>query len=75
MISISIIIVNYNLSREVELCIDSILNVGLNSIREIIVIDNNSTEDDRGILFSKYSSLKGKNFFTLLKREQRFWIW
>ena len=72
MISISIIIVNYNLSREVELCIDSILNVGLNSIREIIVIDNNSTEDDRGILFSKYSSLKEKIFLHYLKENNGF---
>jgi GT2 family glycosyltransferase len=70
--SISIIIVNYNLSREVELCIDSILNVGLNSIREIIVIDNNSTEHDSGLLFSKYSSLKEKIYFHYLKENNGF---
>lgn len=48
-IDISIIIVNYNLAKEIEDCINSILKIKCEDINiEIIVVDNNSP--DRAIL-------------------------
>ena len=41
---ISIIIINYNVSKYLQSCIDSIYNSGINSPFELIVVDNNSTE-------------------------------
>ena len=41
---ISIIIVNYNVSKYLKSCIDSIYESDITSPFEIIIIDNNSTE-------------------------------
>lgn len=41
---ISIIIINYNVSKYLQSCIDSIYNSEINSPFELIVVDNNSTE-------------------------------
>jgi len=41
---ISIIIVNYNVSKYLQSCIDSIYDSEINSPFELIVVDNNSTE-------------------------------
>ena len=41
---ISIIIINYNVSKHLKSCIDSIYDSDIKSPFEIIIVDNNSTE-------------------------------
>lgn len=57
---ISVIIVNYNGKQLLEKCLESLLKIDYNSI-EIIVVDNNSTDDSVEFLSKNYHSI------TLLK--------
>lgn len=61
-VDVSIIIVNYNLTKEIENCINSlILNVKSSSLKfEIIIVDNNSTDKD---IFELEKKIIYKNIF------------
>ncbi|HAV90641.1 MAG TPA: hypothetical protein DCW44_05160 [Eubacterium sp.] len=48
--SISVVIPNYNNSMYIEKCIRSVLNQTYNNIREIIVVDDKSTDNSRDII-------------------------
>ncbi|MGE6167411.1 glycosyltransferase family 2 protein, partial [Aeromonas rivipollensis] len=48
-VSISIVILNYNSSKYTMDCIDSILSSSYQNY-EIIVVDNNSNADERGVI-------------------------
>lgn len=50
----SVVIVNYNLSREVRDCINSILSIEKKNNYEVIVVDNASTEEDAKMLAKEF---------------------
>ncbi|MFO7447592.1 MAG: glycosyltransferase family 2 protein [Ignavibacteriaceae bacterium] len=54
--NLSLIIVNYNLAKEIENCINSILNTTIVIDYEIIIIDNNSPDKDLPEVEKKYKS-------------------
>jgi GT2 family glycosyltransferase len=51
-IEVSVIIINYNSSHYTLQCVDSIIKHSLLSAYEIIIVDNNSTEEDYYKLYS-----------------------
>jgi len=53
---VSIIIVNYNGKNHLEKCLESIMKIDYNNY-EIILIDNNSTDDSVEFVKNKYSSI------------------
>jgi len=60
-LNVSILIVNYNTSQYTERCIESIVKYENTSDIEIIIIDNNSTDDSKEIINSlthKYNFVK-----------------
>jgi GT2 family glycosyltransferase len=65
----SIIIINYNLSREVKECLNSLINVENDSDFEIILIDNHS-EDDSIIKIAGEFTCKTKPGFTFISTEK-----
>ncbi len=52
---ISIIIVNYNLTKEVDECLQSIINIHSSVEHEVIVVDNASPDNNFNSLTEKYS--------------------
>jgi hypothetical protein len=56
-INISIIIINYNVAKEVDNCINSLINV-IRDNYEILVVDNNSSDRDIELLSEKYKNVK-----------------
>lgn len=55
---VSIIIVNYNTSEELAVCIRSIRQHTKNILYEIIVVDNNSKDESRKILQEEFKEVK-----------------
>jgi len=55
---LSIIIVNYNTSEELAVCIKSIIQYTKDIHYEIIVVDNNSQDDSKIILKEKFEEVK-----------------
>jgi len=55
---VSIIIVNYNTSNLLKECIESIKNNAINICYEIIVVDNNSSDNSIDLIKNKFESLK-----------------
>ncbi len=67
-LAISIIIVNYNVSAEIDRCLESIFLVLRNISLEVIVIDNNSPQRDIETLKNKYEKVN----FVFLKENIGF---
>jgi GT2 family glycosyltransferase len=55
---LSVIILNYNASVFLELCVESVLRATKNLKAEIIVADNDSTDDSINRLVSRYDNVK-----------------
>ena len=55
---ISVVIVNYNVQYFLEQCILSIQDASKNLNVEIIVVDNNSTDESCKMLTEKYPEVK-----------------
>lgn len=62
----SIIIVNYNLSKEISSCLDSIYKHLSTIDFEIIIFDNNSDESSLDLLKRKVQSMSSKNISLIL---------
>lgn len=57
MIKLSIIIVNYNVQYFLEQCLLSVLAASKNILSEIIVVDNNSTDDSCTMVLEKFPQI------------------
>ena len=57
MIKLSIIIVNYNVQYFLEQCLLSVLEASKNILSEIIVVDNNSTDDSCTMILKKFPQI------------------
>ena len=55
---ISIIIVNYNTGEELILCIKSIRKYLINIPYEILLVDNNSTDNSRELLKENFKDIQ-----------------
>lgn len=62
----SIIIVNYNLSKEISSCLDSIYKNLNTTDFEIVIFDNNSDETSLNLLKRKVQSINSKNITLIL---------
>ncbi|MDT3696290.1 MAG: glycosyltransferase family 2 protein [Ignavibacterium sp.] len=62
----SIIIVNYNLSKEISICLDSIYKNLNTTDFEIIIFDNNSDETSLDLIKRKVQSINSKNITLIL---------
>jgi GT2 family glycosyltransferase len=69
---ISIIIVNYNLTAEVSVCIESILKYSANENIEIILVDNNSDEEESKSLVEKFLNSNIPISFEYLRENRGF---
>ncbi len=69
-VSVSIVILNYNSSKYTMDCIDSILRGSFQDY-EIIVVDNNSSEDERGI-FIDYLKIKNNDKIHFIDNDINF---
>jgi GT2 family glycosyltransferase len=55
---LSVIILNYNVSHFLELCVLSVQNATQNSDAEIIVVDNNSSDDSCAMMKKRFPKVK-----------------
>lgn len=56
--TLSVIILNYNVRHFLELCIDSVIKATKNIEAEIIVVDNNSSDDNVEFIKKKHPNIK-----------------
>ena len=57
-LTLSVIIVNYNVRYFLEQCLHSVIKAALNVEAEILVVDNNSTDDSLAYLKPKFPGVK-----------------
>ena len=55
---ISVIIVNHNYKKYIDKCFNSVLKNNSNLIKEIIIIDDSSLQDNKNYIFKKYRKIK-----------------
>ena len=55
---ISVIIVNHNYKKYIDKCFRSVLKNNSNLIKEIIIIDDSSLQDNKNYIFKKYKKIK-----------------
>lgn len=53
-VRVSVVIVNWNTRRLLESCLESILTVGQGRLREVIVVDNGSTDDSVAMVRERF---------------------
>ena len=69
-VSISIVILNYNSSKYTIDCIDSILSSSYQNY-EIIVVDNNSNADERGVIID-YLKINNNDKIHFIENDNNF---
>lgn len=60
---ISVIIVNHNYKKYIDKCVNSVLKNNSNLIKEIIIIDDSSSANEKSYIFKKYNKINKVKFY------------
>jgi len=72
-VQVSVVIVSYNNEKEIDACLDSVINDLKNEVHEIIIIDNNSEDRTKEIIQQKKRKLSNDSI-VLISNEKNLYF-